>query len=150
MLCTIAKIAYEWYCYINGMDFYNSERFKDIVDAILLKKPIEDFVFIVTDAILVDILNRKCRSGWHALHYYADDDGNDYVVYDFWGVVVYKIKIGKSVNPNISDIHKYKVYLYGVDGEYDTDVFGAYGARRVLCLPAKQAINTFLAIFKRE
>lgn len=150
MLCTIAKIAYEWYCYINGIDFYNSERFKDIVDAILLKKPIEDFVFIVTDEILVDILNRKCRSGWHALHYYADDDGNDYVVYDFWGVVVYKIKIGKSVNPNISDIHKYKVYLYGVDGEYDTDAFGAYGARRVLCLPAKQAINTFFGYFQER
>lgn len=150
MLCTIAKIAYEWYCHINGINFYDPERFKDIVDAILLQKPIDDFVFIVTDAILVGYLNSKCRSGWHALYYYADNDGNDYVVYDFWGVVVYKIKIGKSVNPNMTDSHEYNVHLYGVDGEYGTDVFGAYGARSVLCLPAKQAIHTFFGYFQER
>ena len=40
MLRTISKIAYEWYCYIYGINNFECEEYKDIVDCVLLEKPV--------------------------------------------------------------------------------------------------------------
>ena len=94
MFLTVAKIAYEWYCYANDINNYNAEKFKDIVDVILLKQPVEKCVEIVVSQTFEKRLDGYRPLGSHVLYDYTDIDGYQYVVYEFWGVVTYKNFIG--------------------------------------------------------
>ena len=87
MLRTISKIAYEWYCYIYGINNFECEEYKDIVDCVLLEKPVENFVEICVDNGLDYALGQFCYPGDNGLFAYEDIDGYKYVIFDFWGIV---------------------------------------------------------------
>ena len=79
MLRTISKIAYEWYCYIYGINNFECEEYKDIVDCVLLEKPVENFVEICVDNGLDYALGQFCYPGDNGLFAYEDIDGYKYV-----------------------------------------------------------------------
>ena len=75
MLRTISKIAYEWYCYIYGINNFECEEYKDIVDCVLLEKPVENFVEICVDNGLDYALGQFCYPRDNGLFAYEDIDG---------------------------------------------------------------------------
>lgn len=127
MLRTISKIAYEWYCYIYGINNFECEEYKDIVDCVLLEKPVENFVEICVDNGLDYALGQFCYPGDNGLFAYEDIDGYKYVIFDFRGIVCYKIRIGKSAASNFQDTLMYHLFIYGIDGRKTETYFGTIG-----------------------
>lgn len=132
MLRTVAKIAYEWHCYINDIEECNMERYKDIIECILLEKTVSQFVEIVTDNTLDEVLKNICYVGDHGLFEYIDIDGYLYVIINFWGIVLYKVKIKNTFKPNTHKKHHYKFYVYRIDGNKSEVLFLRLCFRKVL------------------
>ena len=150
MLLTIAKIAYEWHCAVNAINEYIPEKYKEIVDVILKKQPINDVVEIVVDGNLDVALKEHCNYGSHCLFEYIDINGWKYVIYCFWGVVFYKIKIYNTGVSNTSCYNTYQLYQYHLDGEKNKILFGTVGQSNFISLPAKEAIKNFYKHFNRK
>jgi hypothetical protein len=146
MLRTIAKIAYEWHCYSNGINYFIPEKYQNIVDCILMKRPVIDFVEIVVDGNLDYALKNICYLGSHGIFEYTDINGYTYVVLNFWGIVYYKIQISKG-NPNESIYNSYNLFLYGIDGEKWETVFGTCGKSNFISMPAQKAIREYHKVF---
>lgn len=140
MLRTIAKIAYEWHCYINDIEECSIEQYKDIIECILLKKTVSQFVEIVTDNILDQCLKHVCYVGNHGLFEYVDIDGYLYVIINFWGIVLYKVRIKNTFNPNTYKEHCYTLYVYHIDGHKSEVQFVKIGNSEFISLSANQAI----------
>lgn len=147
MLRTISKIAYEWYCYIYGINNFECEEYKDIVDCVLLEKPVENFVEICVDNGLDYALGQFCYPGDNGLFAYEDIDGYKYVIFDFWGIVCYKIRIGKSAASNFQDTHMYHLFIYGIDSRKAETYFGTIGNSSFISLPAVDAIKVYKTVF---
>lgn len=147
MLRTVAKIAYEWYCYSNEINCFIPETYQDIVDCILMKRSVTDFVEIVVDGNLDYALKDICYLGSHGLFQYSDINGYKYVIYNFWGIVYYKIRICNENNPNDNIYNCYDLFLYGIDGEKWKTVFGTYGKSQFLSMDAQQAIKQFHKVY---
>lgn len=150
MLRTIAKIAYEWYCYIHNIDCFVSEDFQDIVDCILLRQPVEDFVEICIDGNLDYSMSQLCNLGSHGLFEYTDINGYKYVIFDFWGIMCYKIRIYDTKSPNENEANFYDLFLYGIDGEKSQTGFGTIGKSQFISMPAVQAIQSFHKVYSRK
>ena len=148
MLCTIAKIAYEWHCYIHEIDCFQDEKYQEIVDCILQKKPVEDFVEICVDGTADCALATLCFPGNHGVYEYDDVDGFRYVVFFFWGIVLYKIRIQSiSKTRDQSSANTYELYIYGIDGEKDHTVFGILGEPHLISMPAVDAVRTYHKLY---
>lgn len=142
MLLTVAKIAYEWYCYTNGVHEYDPNIYSDIVDCILRKQPVQSFVQISVDEHLNEALDQLCNIGSHGLFTYTDTDGWEYVIYNFWGVLTYKVRIRPASITKLSLTIFYSMYLYDIDGNKSKSVFATYGAiPHFSAMPANDAIN---------
>lgn len=139
MLHTVAKIAYEWYCYINDIYGYDVGKYQKIVDCILLNSPIEDVVEIIADPRIQEPFSQVCDLGSHGLFEYSDADDYKYVVYDFWGIILYKIRIKVADFP--VGIGKKKMYLYGIDGGKSQETFYGIGIQHIPSLPPQKAIQ---------
>ena len=72
-LHSVAKIAYEWYCYINGIEQYTEEN-KDIVDYIL-GNCTDERVDIVVDGNYYVSIDQMSEVGTNSLFQYDDRDG---------------------------------------------------------------------------
>ncbi|WIV13766.1 hypothetical protein [Proteiniborus sp. MB09-C3] len=153
MLRTISKIAYEWYCYTNEINNFLPETYQDIVDCILMKRPVTEFVEIVVDGNLDYALKDICYLGSHGLFEYIDVDGYKYVILNFWGIVYYKIRICNLNNPNLDLANYYNLYLYGIDGEKSQSCFGTLRVTETVekssfvSMPATQAIQQFHKVY---
>ena len=147
MLRTISKIAYEWYCYIYGISNFECEEYKGIVDCVLLEKPVENFVEICVDNWLDYAMGQFCYPGDNGLFAYEDIDGYKYVIFDFWGIVCYKIRISKSTTSNFQDTHMYHLFIYGIDGRKTETYFGTKGNSSFISLPAVDAIKVYETVF---
>lgn len=127
---TVAKIAYEWYCYVNNIEEY-TEECKEIVDYILGKNN-EELVDIITDSYYYDIIIEQLSEiGTNALFQYDEIDGGRYVIFDLWKTIAYRVKIGKtpdSVLQKGTDNSFYELYLYHIDGSSTKTVF-----RQIVC-----------------
>lgn len=99
---SVAKMAYEWYCYINGIEEFQPE-YKDIVDYILGKTD-GDFVGIIIDSSYYVAIDQLSEIGTNAFFQYDDIDGYRYVIFDFWKVIAYKVRICKSSNAPVLKI----------------------------------------------
>lgn len=150
MLRTIAKIAYEWYCYSNEINCFISETYQDIVDCILMKLPVTEFVEIVVDGNLDYALKDTIYLGSHGLFEYTDIDGYKYVIYNFWGIIYYRIRICKETKPNDNLYNCYNLFLYGIDGEKWKTVFGTCGVSHFISMPAQQAIKQFNKVYSSK
>lgn len=147
MLRTVAKISYEWYCYVNDINEFNNE-YKEIVDCILLKQPVLNFVEICVGNTTYDALSQMCTEGSHGLCSYDDSDGYRYVIFDFWGTVIYKTRICPLDKPNAKQEHLYNFYVYNIDGEKSETVFGVLGNAHIVSLPADKAVSQYGDYFR--
>ena len=135
MLRTVAKISYEWYCYVNDInEFYN--EYKEIVDCILLKQPVRDYVEICVGSTTYAALSQMCTEGSHGLFSYDDIDGYRYVIFDFWGTVIYKTRICSLEKPNTKQKEK------------NISVFCIYGNAKIVSLPADKAVSQYSDYFR--
>ena len=123
---SMAKMAYEWYCYINNIEEYK-EEYREIVDYILGNTE-EDFVDIIIDGNYYCAIDQLSEIGTNAFFQYDDIDGYRYVVIDFWKTISYRIRICKSPNENLSNVQSlfFRLYLYHIDGSKTQTAFGAY------------------------
>lgn len=123
-LHSVAKIAYEWYCYINNIEEY-TEECKEIVDYILGKLD-GDFVNVIIERNYYYAIDQMSDIGTNALFQYDDVDGYRYVVFDFWKTIAYRIRICKSPNNNGNNVRSlfFELYLYHVDGSKSKTAFG--------------------------
>ena len=138
---SIAKMAYEWYCYINGIEEF-TEEYNEIVEYILGNKD-GNFVDIIVDGNYYCAIDQLSEIGTNAFFQYDDIDGYRYVVFDFWKTISYRVRICKSPKNIVSDVGAllFELYLYHIDGSKSTSAFGAYSLDRSK-KPAFYAIYT--------
>ena len=129
-LHSIAKMAYEWYCYINGIEEFMEEH-NEIVKYILENKD-GNFVDIIVDGNYYCAIDQLSEIGTNAFFQYDDIDGNRYVVFDFWKTISYRVRICKSPKNIACDTRAlfFELYLYHIDGSKSKTVFGAYSLDR--------------------
>lgn len=123
---SIAKMAYEWYCYANNIEEYRDD-FSEIVGYILGNKE-DDFVDIIIDRNYYYAIDNLSEIGTNAFFQYDDIDGYRYVVFDFWKTISYRVRICKSPTNCLLDVMSllFKLYLYHIDGSKTQTVFGAF------------------------
>lgn len=106
-----AKVGYEWYCKKNQLSNYFPE-YQDIVYYIENGVPVEsNIVQIITNTELYDMLNNQIELAGHALSIVHSSDRNIYVLFSFFGLVIYKIKIRKAL---INFTNRKTVSFYGI------------------------------------
>lgn len=150
MLHTVAKIAYEWFCAVNNINEFIPECYQVIVDSILMKRPIEDVVEIVVDGNLDYALKDICHLGSHGLFEYVDTNGGRYVIYNFWGIVYYKIRICNTGFPNTDVCNCYNLYLYNLDGDKSQTVFATMGKPHFISKPAREAVKQYHKVYSQK
>ncbi|HHZ07021.1 MAG TPA: hypothetical protein GX401_09650 [Clostridiales bacterium] len=123
---SIAKMAYEWYCYVNDIEEFQEEN-REIVDYILGKNE-NNPVDILIDGNYYAAIDQLSELGTNALFQYDDIDGYQYVVFDFWKTISYRVRICKSLKKIACDTKAlfFELYLYHIDGSKSTTAFGAY------------------------
>lgn len=135
---SIAKIAYEWYCYNNQIEEYKDE-YEDIVNYILNKTD-GDYVDIVVDGNYYYAIDELSETGTNSFFQYDDTDGYRYVVFDFWNTISYRIRISKSPNITPNENHSFfNLFRYHIDGRITKKVFGTFSLGQA---KKKQIIKT--------
>lgn len=123
-LHSVAKMAYEWYCYINNIEEYKKE-YKEIVDYILGNNE-KKIVDIVSDRNYYCAIDHLSEIGTNSFFQYDDANGFRYVVFNLWNTISYRVRICKSPS-NIANISKgeiFHLYLYHLDGSKEKTAFG--------------------------
>ena len=112
----MAKMAYEWYCYINNIEEYK-EEYQEIVDYILGKTE-QEVVDIIINGNYYWAIDHLSEIGTNSFFQYDDLDGYRYVVVDFWKTIAYRIRICKSPNECLEKVRvlPFTLYLYHIDG----------------------------------
>lgn len=141
MLRTVAKIAYEWHCYINNINSFVSENYQEIVDCILMKKDVSNFVEICVDYDLDVAMSQMCYLGSNGLFEYTGTDGYRYVIFDFWGIILYKIRIYDTHASNLNKHNKLELFLYDVDGGKRKIIFESIGLLQIESKIPEKAIQ---------
>jgi hypothetical protein len=111
-----AKVGYEWFCKV----FEINDRFPEydnVVNFILNKNNDEELVSVIVQQDLYGMLNEQLELGSHALTIYDDPDRFTYVIFMFFGLVMYKIRIK---NADVNAIEWQSIPFYGI--RYDGSV----------------------------
>lgn len=121
---SMAKMAYEWYCYVNNIEGFK-EEYSEIVDYILGKTD-GNFVDIIVDGNYYFAMDKLSEIGTNAFFQYDDVDGYRYVVFDFWKTISYRVRICNSPNECFCAVSSslFKLYLYHIDGSKTQTMFG--------------------------
>lgn len=121
-LHTAAKIAYEWFCYINNIGEYN-DKMKEIVNYLLLDSN-KELVDIVYDKDYYSMIDAVSLEGTNSLLQYDDYDGYRYVIFDLWKVIAYRVRICKTseLSKRISD--RVMIFEYHLDGSQCKSILG--------------------------
>lgn len=117
---TVAKIAYEWHCSKNNILGYDT-KYDEIINYILHGKNMEgkSIVENVVDGNVYSIASKNSEYGTHSLYEYIDKYGVCYVIFNFWNIVIYKVKVADGFVPNIKRINNLEVFMYRLDGSKD-------------------------------
>lgn len=131
----MAKMAYEWYCYVNNIEEYR-EEYREIIDYILGNSE-QEIVDIIVDGNYYGMIDQLSEIGTNSFFQYDDLDGYRYVVIDFWKTIAYRIRICKSPNGCLENaqVLRIKLYLYQIDGCKTQKEFG------ILSLMANKQAN---------
>ena len=140
-LHVVAKIAYESYCYYNKIESFDASKYAEIVSYILNPDDSNNLVEIVVDLSLYGILNLMSRTGSNMLFEYDDVDGFKYIIFNFWNLVIYKIKICKNDNKQSSLGKAINIYLFHLDGEYVESKFVICGTSEMLSDSPNKALS---------
>lgn len=123
---TVAKIAYEWHCYKNSICGYNISKYDDIISLIIDGNEKEGMVECVVDAYAYSVATEVSELGTNSIYEYVDKEGSCYVIFNFWNVIIYKIKVSKNNKPVCKNDNLIEMERYHVDGTADSLVFGIY------------------------
>ena len=149
-LHAIAKIAYEWHCFINDIESFDSQKYSDIVSYILNPEAQDHPVDLVIDAMTWALMDQFSQTGSNMLFEYCDIDGNTYVIFGFWGVIIYKVRICKNDNVQFIDANIYNSYFYHVDGTDSGAIFAIHGKPKVLSENCDQALSRLCGEIKNR
>lgn len=141
VLHAIAKICYEWHCYINDIDGFIEEKYRDIVSYILSPEDEEAPVELVVDAFTWELSDRVSRTGTNMLFEYNDYDGYTYVVFSLWNTILYKVKICESDTRNEKETNFINTYLFHVDGTQESAMFGILGKAHVISESPEEGLS---------
>ena len=122
-LHVVAKIAYEWHCYVNDIEAYIPEQYSDIVSYILTPNSTYSPVDLIVDTQIWGLMDYFCRTGSNMIFEYEDAAGNVYVVFGFWGLILYRVFITKKETPTILPVYVSYVYFYHLDETTSCAVF---------------------------
>ena len=122
-LHVMAKIAYEWHCYINDIEAYIPEQYSDIVNYILTPDSTYSPVDLVLDPKIWALMDYSSRTGSNMIFEYVDSSGNVYVVLGFWDLIIYRVLITKNSKPPIDPFNVFNVYFYHLDGTISGVIF---------------------------
>ena len=145
-LHVMAKIAYEWHCYINDTEAYIPEQYSDIVNYILTPNSTYSPVDLIVDTQIWGLMDYFCRTGSNMIFEYEDAAGNVYVVFGFWGLILYRVLITKKEAPPILPVNVSNVYFYHLD---ETTSCTMFATESRLALDTKTP-NEALAILANE
>ena len=124
-LHSVAKIGYEWYCYINNIES-KSDKFEGIINYILGDDN-NNFVDIVVDGNYYQMIDMVSQAGTNSLFQYDDIDGYTYVIFNLWNGIAYRIRICEANKKDKkSNSLMFNLYLYHLDGQKTETVFGAH------------------------
>lgn len=139
-LHTVAKIAYEWHCYINDVAEFDPEKYHNIVSYILNPDITDSPIELVVDRDLWMLADTFSRTGSNMLFEYDDIDGNTYVIFSLWNVLLYKARICKHNTTPFSIANVYNVYLYHADGTQSGAMFGTVSTLRTYSKKPEEGI----------
>ena len=125
-LHAVAKIAYEWHCYINDVEEFQKDSYGAITSYILDPEQTNTLVDIVNDGYVAMLSERFSRTGSNMLFEYNDSDGNTYVIFFLWNVIAYRVNVCTHSAPP-SNIHCPIAYFYHADGTQESTLFGVAG-----------------------
>lgn len=126
-LHVVAKIAYEWHCFINDVEEFQGDKYNSITSYILEPKQTNTLVEIVTDTNVLALSDHFSRTGTNMLFEYQDSDGHTYVIFNLWNVITYKVKVASHNEKNDRRIHCPTAYFYHADGTQNSTIFGVLG-----------------------
>lgn len=141
VLHAIAKVCYEWHCYINDIDGFIEEKYRDIVSYILSPEDEETPVELVVDAFTWELSDRVSRTGTNMLFEYNDYDGYTYVVFSLWNTILYKVKICESDTRNEKETNFINTYLFHVDGTQESAMFEILGKAHVISESPEEGLS---------
>lgn len=135
MLRLVAKIGYEWYCKENGINGVHKE-FEQIIKYIVEEYYNgEEIVSIVTNRKFVNKLHVNYDNGSYVLWIdYSQDKKAFYTMFDFLGLVLYKVKVRNTLidissplkSRNLTyirrdgDVSKIKMYFNNFDEMFNS------------------------------
>ena len=149
-LHTVAKIGYEWHCYINNLEGYDDAKYKDIVDFLLNSDSVSMPVDLVVDAHIWNLMDHYSRMGSNMLYEYDDANGNTYVVFGLWNILIYRIRICNCNTSKLSNYSLHNMYLYHTDKSSQETAFGIVGYPSVYAEPPKIGFNRVIGILKNR
>lgn len=133
-LHAVAKIAYEWHCFINDVEEFQEDAYGIITSYILNPEQTNALVDIVNDASVTMLSDRFSRTGSNMLFEYNDSDGNTYVIFCLWNVIVYRVKV--CMHDEKTNIANCPIaYFYHADGTQNEIMFGVLGRFHVNAVP---------------
>ena len=118
-LHAVAKIAYEWHCFINNIEKLQEDKYRDIIGYILNPQQANTIIEVVNDVDVISLSDCISRTGSNVLFEYNDMDGNTYVIFFLWNIIGYKVKVCEC-KEKLNAFHKATVYLYHSDGTIKT------------------------------
>ncbi len=126
MLRLAAKVSYEWYCKINAIHAFYCDQFAAVVEFITKGIGNDSIVEIITNFELTSMFEENGYSGAHSLYSYSFD-GNTYVLFSFFGLVMYRVKL-KDTDACSSNFQDLKGITILFDGTVNTGSHFAFCA----------------------
>ena len=146
---TVAKIAYEWHCYTHDIKGFQNQ-YDSITSYILEGNEKDSIIECVVDVYSFMVANQLCEIGTNSIYEYIDEFGNCYVVFNFWNVVIYKVRIHQKSTPVINKENLIVMERYNSDGTRDCVTFGVYslnGGFDVISEPCEVALNRLYNLY---
>lgn len=146
---TMAKIAYEWYCYKYEIN-ERLDKHNTIISYIINGVESEGIIECVVDAYSYMVGEKLCELGTHSIYDYIDEHGNNYVIFNFWNVIIYKIRVSDDNIPRKEKENIIEMQRYNLDGTKDSISFGVYslnGGYDAISEPCEVALNRLYKLF---
>ena len=106
----VAKISYEWFCYLNKVD-EKYDEFEPIINFIETGKN-NNFVSYVIDEGIYGIFSKISIPNSHVLILYEDENNHLNVLVSIFGVCIYKVDLGNQFPAILKqdlDLQNYKL-----------------------------------------
>jgi len=133
---------------MNGIEYFD-EEYLDVVSYILTPDSSEKIVEIVIDANAWSLMDYYSRTGSNMLMEYQDTDGYTYVLFGFWDVFIYRVKICRN-KATVKNQNLYYSYFYHTDGTSANYPVGVAGTPDFAAKEPEDGLNSILGEVKKR